>query len=137
MLNGTPERTRARSLNASYLREVLIAALLALLGSLVGVMIVFPLGGLALADGADGEPSYDAETRRAQMDVAVGQLVGVAIAVGWYAGLVPGAVAGLAAAMLAWVFVPRSRALETGFVALVPAVLGGALAAALATALLG
>ena len=115
---------------------MLIAALLALLGSLVGVMIVAPLAGLTLAEGGADDRSFARETRSAQVDFGVGQLVGVTAAVGWYAGFAVGVAAGATAAALVWFLVPRSRAPHSGLVMLVPAVVGGAVVAAVATALL-
>ncbi len=78
-----------------------------------------------LAEGGADDRSFARETRSAQVDFGVGQLVGVTAAVGWYAGFAVGVAAGATAAALVWFLVPRSRA-----------VVGGAVVAAVATALL-
>jgi hypothetical protein len=114
---------------------VLVAALLALLGSAVGFFVVSSMAALFLLHDPEDQ-SYDEETREVQRVVALGQLVGVAVVVGLARGPIVGGVAGLAAASLAWIMTPRSRALHDGRVMLVPAALGGALAAAICAGLI-
>ena len=113
-----------------------VAMLIAVLGSLAGLMIVSPLVAIAGRHGTRDETPEDA-LRQSRIAMAVGQLVGIAGAVGWWTCPLVGAIAGVVAAALVWILAPASQAFRNGLLLVVPAAVGGAVAAGLAWRLLG